>query len=69
MPWDGVRPNLEDPPGFDPADKFKDPVLYFKHREALVVNKYLEVSEAKVCEERWRVGDVVPTDNALVGCA
>lgn len=44
--WSG--PSLEDPPGYDPADKYKDPVLYFKHREAAVAQKYLEVSEAKV---------------------
>ncbi|KDD76559.1 hypothetical protein H632_c182p2 [Helicosporidium sp. ATCC 50920] len=68
MPWDGVRPNLEDPPGFDPADKFKDPVLYFKHREALVVNKYLEVSEAKYIRQKLRECYKLEGVNHLTEC-
>jgi hypothetical protein len=37
-----------EPPGYDPENKFKDPVLYYKHREALVAEEHVKIEEAKV---------------------
>ena len=39
-----------EPAGYDPENKFADPVLYFKHREAKVAEEYVKVAEAKVRE-------------------
>lgn len=47
MPWEGVQPPAE-PAGYDPANKYADPVVYFKHREAKVAAEYVKVAEAKV---------------------
>lgn len=47
MGWEGVAPPSE-PAGYDPANKYADPVAYFKHREALVAEEYLKVADAKV---------------------
>jgi hypothetical protein len=47
MVWEGPNPPKE-PEGYDPNNKFADPVLYFKHREAKVAEEYVKVAEAKV---------------------
>jgi hypothetical protein len=47
MPYSGVNPPVE-PKEYNPDNKFKDPVLYFKHREAAVAEEYVKVAEAKV---------------------
>ena len=47
MVWEGVNPPGE-PAGYDPDNKFKDPVLYLKHREARVAEEYIKIAEAKV---------------------
>lgn len=47
MPFEGVNPPKE-PANYDPENKFKDPVAYFKHREAAVAEKYVHMAEAKV---------------------
>jgi hypothetical protein len=48
MPFTGVSPLTKDPPGYDPEDKYKDPVLYYKHKEALVAEEYVKIEQAKV---------------------
>ena len=48
MPFTGVSPVTKDPPGYDPEDKYKDPVLYYKHKEALVAEEYVKIEQAKV---------------------
>lgn len=47
MPWTGVNP-VQEPPEYDPENKYADPVLYYRHREAAVTEAYIKVSEAKV---------------------
>lgn len=47
MPWDGVNPSRE-PETYDAKNKSKDPVAYFKHKEALVAEEYVRVAEARV---------------------
>lgn len=47
MPWTGVNPPKE-PANYDPKNKYKDPVAYFKHREAIVAEEYVRIAEAKV---------------------
>jgi len=47
MPFVAVNPP-EEPKNYDPDNKFKDPVVYFKHREAAVAEEYVKVAEAKV---------------------
>ena len=47
MPFTGPNPP-EEPKNYDPDNKFKDPVVYFKHREAAVAEEYVKVAEAKV---------------------
>ena len=49
MGFPGVNPP-DHPAGYDPDNKFKDPVLYFQHREAVVADEFVKVAEAKV---RW----------------
>ena len=51
MVWEGPNPPTE-PAGYDPANKFADPVLYLKHREAKVAEEYVKVAEAKVSAGR-----------------
>lgn len=53
MPWSGVQPPQE-PANYDPNDKFKDPVAYFKHREAAVAEKFVQTAEAKVRHRPFR---------------
>lgn len=48
MPFTGVSPVTKDPPGYDPENKYKDPVLYYKHKEALVAEEYVKIERAKV---------------------
>ena len=48
MPFTGVHPLTKDPPGYDPENKYKDPVLYYKHKEALVAEEYVKIAQAKV---------------------
>ena len=48
MPFTGVKPLTEDPPGYDPEKKYEDPVLYYKHKEAMVAEEYVKIAEAKV---------------------
>ncbi len=43
-----------EPAGYDPDNKYADPVLYFKHREAKVAEEFVKVAEAKV--RRWSKG-------------
>ena len=47
MPFQGVKAP-EEPAGYDPEDKFKDPVLYYRHRNAVVAREFIRVEEAKV---------------------
>ena len=47
MVYEGVKPPTE-PPNYDPENKFKDPVAYFRHREAAVAEKMVKIGEAKV---------------------
>lgn len=47
MGWEGVVPPRE-PANYDPANKYADPVTYYKHREALVAQEFLKVADAKV---------------------
>lgn len=47
MTFVGVNPP-EEPKNYDPDNKYKDPVVYFKHREAAVAEEYVKVAEAKV---------------------
>ena len=51
MVWEGPNPPTE-PAGYDPANKYADPVLYLKHREAKVAEEYVKVAEAKVSAGR-----------------
>jgi hypothetical protein len=56
MVWEGPNPPTE-PAGYDPDNKYADPVLYLKHREAKVAEEYVKVAEAKVRPGRggrWR---------------
>ena len=39
MPFSGVKPITEDPVGYDPTDKYRDPVKYYQHKEALVATE------------------------------
>jgi hypothetical protein len=50
MPFVAVNPP-EEPKNYDPDNKYKDPVVYFKHREAAVAEEYVKVAEAKVKHE------------------
>jgi hypothetical protein len=43
----GVNPPTE-PEGYDPQNKYKDPVKYFQHREAVVAKEFVDIAEAKV---------------------
>ena len=52
MPFNGVNPPKE-PANYDPQNKYKDPVAYFKHREALVAEEYVKVAEAKVSSKSF----------------
>lgn len=47
MPWTGVNPPSVQP-DYDPATKYEDPVAYFRQREAVSAERYVQVSEAKV---------------------
>ena len=47
MPWEGVNPPQE-PAGYDPDNKYKDPVVYLQHREAAVAEKFVKTAESKV---------------------
>jgi len=47
MPFSGVNPPKE-PASYDPQNRYKDPVAYFKHREAIVAEEFVKVAEAKV---------------------
>ncbi|KAG7669708.1 hypothetical protein Ndes2526B_g06062 [Nannochloris sp. 'desiccata'] len=47
MPFVAVNPP-EEPKNYDPDNKYKDPVVYFKHREAAVAEEYVKVAEAKL---------------------
>eukprot|EP00890_Picochlorum_soloecismus_P001151 jgi/Picsp_1/2036/NSC_05501-R1_nadh dehydrogenase len=51
MPFTGVSPVTKDPPGYDAEDKYKDPVLYYKHKEALVAEEYVKIEQAKMMQE------------------
>ncbi|PSC76562.1 NADH dehydrogenase [ubiquinone] 1 beta subcomplex subunit 10-B-like [Micractinium conductrix] len=53
MPWEGVQPPAE-PAGYDPANKYADPVVYFKHREAKVAAEYVKVAEAKLIRKKLK---------------
>ncbi|KAL6774196.1 hypothetical protein ACKKBG_A24135 [Auxenochlorella protothecoides x Auxenochlorella symbiontica] len=53
MPWTGVNP-VQDPPEYDPENKYADPVLYYRHREAAVTEAYIKVSEAKVLRRKLK---------------
>lgn len=53
MVWEGPNPPKE-PEGYDPDNKYADPVLYFKHRDAKVAEEYVKVAEAKVRRSRRR---------------
>jgi hypothetical protein len=80
MVWEGVKPPTE-PAGYDPNNKYADPVLYYKHREAKVAAEYVKVAEAKVrhiavCRLRrnaavvaWRLGDGQAAADAAAGAA
>ena len=46
MPWEGVQVP-QDPPNYNPEDKYADPVLYFQHREAASAEALVKVAEAK----------------------
>eukprot|EP00887_Chlorella_sp_A99_P006535 scaffold3.g6535.t1 len=46
MGFPGVNPP-DHPSGYDPDNKFADPVLYFQHREAAVADEFVKVAEAK----------------------
>lgn len=51
MPFTGVHPITKDPPGYDPDHKYKDPVLYYKHKEAAVSEEYVKIAEAKLMQQ------------------
>ena len=51
MPFTGVKPITEDPLGYDPKNKFKDPVKYYQHREALVAEEHVKMAEAKLMQQ------------------
>ena len=46
MPYTGVKPITEDPSGYDPKNKFRDPVKYYQHREAVVAEEHVKMAEA-----------------------
>ena len=64
MVWEGTNPP-EEPAGYDPKNKYADPVLYFKHREALVAEEFVKVAEAKVSARRWAVAAAAQLEAAL----
>jgi len=47
MPFKGPNPPAE-PTDFDPNDRYKDPVVYFQHREALLAEHTLKEAEIRV---------------------
>lgn len=51
MPFSGVKPITEDPAGYDPSDKYRDPVKYYQHIEALVATEQVKMAEAKLMQE------------------
>jgi NADH dehydrogenase (ubiquinone) 1 beta subcomplex subunit 10 len=52
MPYTGVEPLTDpSPPGYNPDDKYKDPVLYYKHKEAVVAEEYVKMAEAKMMQK------------------
>ncbi|KAI3436098.1 hypothetical protein D9Q98_002156 [Chlorella vulgaris] len=53
MVWEGVKPPTE-PAGYDPNNKYADPVLYYKHREAKVAAEYVKVAEAKLIRKELK---------------
>ncbi|KAK2078191.1 hypothetical protein QBZ16_004059 [Prototheca wickerhamii] len=53
MPWTGVNPPSVQP-DYDPATKYEDPVAYFRQREAVSAERYVQVSEAKVLRRKLK---------------
>jgi hypothetical protein len=51
MGWEGVNPPGH-PSGYDPDNKFADPVKYYQHKEAVVADEFVKVAEAKVWTPR-----------------
>jgi len=51
MPFSGVKPITEDPVGYDPTDKYRDPVKYYQHKEALVATEQVKMAEAKLMQQ------------------
>lgn len=47
MPFKGPNPPPE-PTDYDPSNKFKDPVVYYQHKEAAVAEEFIKVAEARV---------------------
>ncbi|KAL4458777.1 hypothetical protein ABPG75_013642 [Micractinium tetrahymenae] len=54
MPWEGVKVSTEEPAGYDPANRYADPVAYLKHREAKVAQEYVKVAEAKLIRKQLK---------------
>ena len=52
MPFTGVTPLTDpNPPGYDPKNKYKDPVKYYQHKEALVAEEHVKMAEAKMMQK------------------
>lgn len=68
MPFEGVNPPSE-PAGYDPQNKYADPVLYYKHREAQVAQEYIKVAEAKVRRRDGTAGRLQPAASEAGGRA
>lgn len=68
MPWTGVNPPSVQP-DYDPATKYEDPVAYFRQREAVSAERYVQVSEAKVRRGWPGRGPVAGAANTVRCCA
>lgn len=68
MPWTGVNPPSVQP-DYDPSTKYEDPVAYFRQREAVSAERYVQVSEAKVRSEWPGRGLVARAANTVRCCA
>ena len=55
MPFTGVKPLTEDPAGYDPSNKYRDPVKYYQHKEALVAAEQVKMAEAKLMQQELAI--------------
>jgi hypothetical protein len=51
MPFTGVKPITEDPARYDASNKYRDPVKYYQHKEALVAAEHVKMAEAKLMQQ------------------